>query len=84
MVIFLSGMGGVGKKSKVIKAFAYFANNVSGLSDWLYNGDVIKINALTGAATYKYQMPKRYRVRLMFMLIESLKIVKTCGNQQRC
>ena len=49
LVMFLSGMGGTGK-SEVIKAFIYFAKNISILFGWNYDTDVIKVTALTGAA----------------------------------
>ena len=42
-------MGGTGK-SKVIKAFVYFAKNISYAFGWKYDNDVIKVTALTGAA----------------------------------
>ena len=49
LVMFLSGMGGT-DKSEVIKAFIYFAKNISILFGWNYDTDVIKVTALTGAA----------------------------------
>ena len=49
LVMFLSGMGGTGK-SEVIKAFVYFAKNISYVFGWNYDTDVIKITALTGSA----------------------------------
>ena len=42
-------VGGTGK-SEVIKAFVYFAKNISHVFGWNYDNDVIKITALTGAA----------------------------------
>ena len=38
------------EKSEVIKAFVYFARNVSIQLGWIYDSDVIKITAMTGAA----------------------------------
>ena len=49
LVMFLSGMGGTGK-SEVIKAFVYFAKEISIIFGWNYDSDVVKITALTGAA----------------------------------
>ena len=49
LIMFLSGMGGTGK-SEVIKAFVYFAKNISYSFGWNFDNDVIKITALTGAA----------------------------------
>ena len=47
--MFLSGMAGTGK-SEVIKAFVYFAKNISHAFGWKCDNDVITITALTGAA----------------------------------
>ena len=38
------------EKSEVIKVFVYFARNVSIQLGWIYDSDVIKITAMTGAA----------------------------------
>ena len=53
-VMFLSGMGGTGK-SEVIKAFFYFAANISNLFGWVYNNDKIKITGMPGAAACEIQ-----------------------------
>ena len=47
--MFLSGMGGTGK-SEVIKEFVTFAQGISYAFGWCYNGNTVKITALTGAA----------------------------------
>ena len=52
LVMFLSGMGGIGK-SEVIKAFVHFAKNISHAFGWKFDNDVIKITALTGATSCK-------------------------------
>ena len=49
LIMFLSGMGGT-VKSEVIKAFIYFAKEISLYFGWNYNDDIIKVTALTGAA----------------------------------
>lgn len=51
---------------------------------WVYNGDIIVITALTGAGAYKIPNGKYYKVRLVFMLTNSNKIIKICGYQQKC